>query len=348
MLLKEQIEEFRDYLKKAENPLFLFDDDPDGTSSYLLLRKYINKGKGVMVKAKPVVGEEYLRKVQENSPDLIVILDMPMVDQEFIDKVNVPIIWLDHHQPVKRKGVHYYNPRMNPPEDNNPTTYYSYKISEEQNTWIAAVGCFADWYYPDFVNKIYSLYPGLIPKNESKKPEEVLFGSRLGDLIRTISFLLKGSITEVNNSINVLSRIESPFEILDQTTSRGKYLYKKVDGLRKEYNLVLDKALKTKERDDILVVEHPKTRHSFVSELSTELSYRTRKTLIVTREDKDRMKMSIRSTDTHLPKLLNEALVGLDGYGGGHELACGANVKLDHFPEFLERFKNLVKSKSSR
>ena len=50
MLLKTQIEEFRSYLKKSENPLFLFDDDPDGTCAYLLLSKYINKGKGVMVK----------------------------------------------------------------------------------------------------------------------------------------------------------------------------------------------------------------------------------------------------------------------------------------------------------
>ena len=348
MLLKKQIEEFRKYLKKSENPLFLFDDDPDGTSSYLLLKKYINKGKGVMIKAKPVVGEEYLRKVEENSPDLVVILDMPIVDQEFIDKVNVPILWLDHHQPLKRKGVHYYNPRINPPKDNNPTTYYAYKIAEDQNTWIASMGCFADWYYPDFIDKIYALYPGLIPKNNTNKPEEILFGSRLGELIRTVSFLLKGSITEVNRSISILSKIESPFEILDQTTPRGKYLYKKVSNFRNEYKSVLDEALRVKEKDGILLINHPKTQHSFVSELSTELSYRTRKTLIVTREDKGRMKMSVRSTNIKLPKLLDEALLGLDGYGGGHELACGANVSLEDFPEFLERFKSLIKKKSSR
>ena len=65
MTREKQIEEFREYLKKAENPLFLFDDDPDGISSYLLLKKYIGKGKGVMVKAKPVVSEEFLRKIEE-------------------------------------------------------------------------------------------------------------------------------------------------------------------------------------------------------------------------------------------------------------------------------------------
>jgi single-stranded DNA-specific DHH superfamily exonuclease len=348
MLPKEQIEEFREYLKKSENPLFLFDDDPDGTSAYLLLKKYINKGKGVMVKAKPFVGEDYLKKVEENSPDLVVILDMPIVDQDFIDKVNVPILWLDHHQPIKRKGVHYYNPRLNSPVDNNPTTYYAYKIAEDQNTWIAAMGCFADWYYPDFIEKIYELYPGLIPKKDTNKPEEILFDSRLGDLIRTLSFLLKGSTTEVNRSISIFSKLESPFEILDQTTPRGKYLYNKVSNFRNEYKKVLAEASEVKEEDGVLYINHPKTQHSFVSELSTELSYRTKKTLIVAREDNGRMKMSIRSTYIKLPDIVNEALIGLDGYGGGHELACGASINTNDFPEFLERFKNLIKKKSSR
>ena len=34
MLSKEQIQEIRDALKKAKNPLFFFDDDPDLTGHY--------------------------------------------------------------------------------------------------------------------------------------------------------------------------------------------------------------------------------------------------------------------------------------------------------------------------
>ena len=98
----------------------------------------------------------------------------------------------------------------------------------------------------------------------------------------------------------------------------------------------------------MLYINHPKTQHSFVAELSTELSYRTKKTLIVAREDWDRMKMSIRSTYIKLPDIVNESLLGLDGYGGGHELACGASINTNDFPKFLERFKNLIKKKSSR
>ena len=40
MLTDAQIQEIRGFLEKAENPLFLFDDDPDGLTSYLLLKKH--------------------------------------------------------------------------------------------------------------------------------------------------------------------------------------------------------------------------------------------------------------------------------------------------------------------
>jgi nanoRNase/pAp phosphatase (c-di-AMP/oligoRNAs hydrolase) len=37
-----------------------------------------------------------------------------------------------------------------------------------------------------------------------------------------------------------------------------------------------------------------------------------------------------------------KALEGLEGFGGGHEKACGANIKLKDFDMFVERFGELV------
>jgi hypothetical protein len=54
------------------------------------------------------------------------------------------------------------------------------------------------------------------------------------------------------------------------------------------------------------------------------------------------MKCSIRSAKEILPPLIEKALNGLEGYGGGHEHACGLNIKSIHFEEFLERFKKMV------
>ena len=49
--------------------------------------------------------------------------------------------------------------------------------------------------------------------------------------------------------------------------------------------------------------------------------------------------MSIRSKKILLQEALEKSLAGLDGYGGGHETACGANVKERDFNEFVSRMK---------
>src|SRR3989344_7354054 len=66
MISEKQIENIRQELKESENPLFFFDDDPDGLCSYLLLRKYIEKGKGVVVKGSATLDVKYIKKVEEN------------------------------------------------------------------------------------------------------------------------------------------------------------------------------------------------------------------------------------------------------------------------------------------
>ena len=54
------------------------------------------------------------------------------------------------------------------------------------------------------------------------------------------------------------------------------------------------------------------------------------------------MKCSMRSTKIVLPPLIEKSLAGLRGYGGGHELACGLNVDVDDFDEFLRRFREML------
>ena len=49
MLTNKQIEEIKEHLEKAQNPLFFYDNDADGLCSFLLLRRYLGRGKGVGV-----------------------------------------------------------------------------------------------------------------------------------------------------------------------------------------------------------------------------------------------------------------------------------------------------------
>src|SRR3989344_6764795 len=110
MLSQQQIQEIRDALEQAKNPLFFFDDDTDGLTSFLLLYRKYKKGHGVPVKAPQTEENLYLRKIREYDPDLVVVLDRPVLPQTLLNQMHVPVVWIDHHEPVSRQGVQYYNP----------------------------------------------------------------------------------------------------------------------------------------------------------------------------------------------------------------------------------------------
>ncbi len=343
MIPEKQLQEIRDYLKKTENPLFFHDDDPDGICSYLLLKKYIDKGKGTMVKMAPILDSTLLRKVEEYSPDYIFIVDIPIVTQEFIDSVNVPVVWIDHHPPVKLKGVHYYNPRLNEPKDKKPATYYCYKVTK-QNIWLAMIGCLGDGLLPEFTKDFIKEYPDLLDEDASIK--KAIYNSRIGKLVEIFSFTPKGRTSEVNKAVNIISKIESPYEILDQTTPKGKYIVRRIKGLYSEYEKLLKKALAEVPKEKVFFFSYATSKNSFTSELATDLLHKhPSKIIIVGREKDDRIKLSIRSSNIDISKVTKDCMSNIRGYAGGHEFACGGNILKEDFPIFLKRFKDKIKQK---
>lgn len=339
MIPQEQLDLIEKYLVESENPLFFYHDDPDGVSSYLLLKKYIDRGYGVILKTTPNLSEEYVRKVQEYTPDKVFVLDMPIIDQEFIDKVNVPIIWIDHHPPIKRQGAKYFNPRLKNPRDSRSASYWCYKITN-QNKWIAALGIIGDWQVPDFLKELKKEYPDLITEKTQPK---LLFKTKFGRLCKIVTFLLKGRISTVKKNINALLKINSPYDLLEGKTTDGKYLLKQITKIEKEYNELLEQAVNLKTEDDFLIFVYPSKKTSFTGELSNELLFKfPKKYVIVGREKDDRIKMGLRSSKKPIQKALEKALVGIDGYGGGHEKACGANVAKEDFNQFIENFKRFI------
>lgn len=329
------------YLKKAENPLFFYDDDQDGLASYILLSKYIDKGKGIALKSSPVLDNIYLRKIKELSPDYIFILDKPILTQEFVDQVKVPIIWIDHHPVIDIKGVKHYNPRIHDENDNRPTSYWCYQITK-QNLWIAMCGIIGDWYVPEYIEDFVKQYPDII-KNY-KNPGKILFETEFGKLIRLIGFLLKGNITQIKKNVAVLKKIESPYEILNQTNSRGKFLYKHFEKIEKNYQEIMSIAKKRVTRSKLLIFTYPANRHSLTSFLSNELLHTyPNKIIIIGREKEDQMIMSFRSAKIKVLPILEKALIGINGHGGGHDHACGGGVAIEQFDEFIENFKKAMK-----
>lgn len=340
MLTEKEILDARKLLQEAVNPLYLFDDDTDGLCSFLVLKKRFEKGIGIAIKTAPELDSSYLQKVNEIQPDLVVILDKPLVAREFLEGINVPIVWIDHHPAVNTKNVYYFNPRLHDKDDSKPTSYQCYLISGEES-WIALLGCIGDWYVPEFYETFLKKYPDLFkPTNDAGV---VLYETRFGGLAKIFMFLLKGKTAEIRKNISVLLKIETPYEILDGLSSRGKYLMKRTEKPMKEYNELLEKAVKEAADDKFLIFVYPSTKNSYTGELSNELFYRfPERFIIVGREKSGEIKMSLRCRKLKLPGIIEKALVGVKGYGGGHDQASGGCVSQEDFERFIKNIKEDV------
>lgn len=337
MIPKKQLLEIKEHLDKSENPLIFFDSDPDGLCSYLLFKRYLKRGKGIACERNKDL-LNYLNKIKEFSPDRIFILDLFDVSQEFIDNVNVPIIWIDHHPIVKRKGIKHFNPMNYGDKKSKPTSYLCYKIVN-QDMWLSMIGCVADWFIPDFAKEFVKKYPGLYDI-KVKDPAQVYHSRGLGELIEIFTFILKTNHSEIIKNASIIAKIQSPFEILNQETPKGKYIYKSAKKNGIYYSRLLKQALNTKPQKKLYLFVYPKGQKSYRSYLSNQLLFKHRtKFMIIGTEDEDYVKMSLRSGKFRVLPILKKALKDVDGYGGGHEYACGAAVKKDDFPKFIDNIK---------
>jgi len=338
-LTENQISKIREELENCKNPIIFFHDDADGLCSFLLLYRFVKQGKGIIIKTTPKIDEKFARNVAEYGADKVFIVDIAIVDQEFIDAVDVPIIWIDHHTPLKREKVMYFNPRINDPKDNLPVSSLCYQVVKE-DLWIATLGTIADWHWPKFIEEFKKQYPDLLDESVNDS-ETALFETKVGKLIDMISFCLKGTTKEAISCAKILTRIKTPYEILNEETAAGKYIHNKYEEVNKEYQSLLKRALKQKADGKILLFRYLHGKISFTKDIANEFLHRfPDKIIIIAREKSGEMKISLRSKDIPILPVLEKSLQGINGFGGGHEFACGANIMKDDFDRFIENIKS--------
>lgn len=344
MIPKEQLEAFKTTVLNAKRPLFFYDDDADGLCSYLLCYRARGDGVGVRVGSSATVTPEYARKVDENLPDLVVILDKPNVDPEFLAQVNVPVLWLDHHEPQKPgKGVTYLNPRIEDDKDNKSTTYWVYRaLGRPEDLWMAAVGSISDWQITDLAEEFWSAYPKIL--HPVKEPPEALYGTPFGELCKLFQFNLKGDAAGVRTAVKILSRVESAEELLEHNTPRSKLIYKRFEKLHREYERYLIAARKSVGKDRLVFHEFSYMETSLLAELANQMLFEfPEKIILLTRVHNGDHKLSIRSKDYDIASAVKEAMAkGIRGNAGGHMHACGGNIKSEDFPLFLETFTDAI------
>ncbi len=333
----------REELDMCKKPLFLYHDDADGLSSFLLLYRYKKEGQGFIVKQTPVIDERFLRKVEEYQPDKIFIVDIARVEDSFTDNVHVPIIWIDHHGPYDAGKTKYFNPRLKDPSLNLPASYLCYKVVE-QDLWVAMTGIVGDWvYHEETYKKFAEEYADLLSV-DVKTPEKALFDTKIGEMAKIFNFVLKGDVKSALQCAKVLTRIKDPYEIFNQTTSQGKYIWKKYKKVADMYDSLLADAKKSESDEKVILFKYYEDKTSFTGEVANELLYRNpEKIIIIARMKGGEAKCSVRSgKNIILPPLLEKAMMNLGGRSGGHEHACGAVLPEENLKELIENIKKEI------
>ena len=345
MLTQQQITEIREHLEKAQNPLFFFDNDVDGLVSYLLFKRFLDRGKAVAVKGSHSLDTPYYRKINELKPDYIFILDIPLASKEFLEKLeqeNLPTVWIDHHNVEKPESNHinYYNPYHND-KTNEPVSYLNYKITnQKQDLWLAVAGCVSDYYLPEFYKEFEEKYPELTKKNP-KNPFDVLFNSQIGKIARILDFSLKDTTTNVLKMLRFMSKIKSPQDILEETPET-RQLFKRYNEINPKYQDIIKRARKLSKEKIIFFTYSGDI--SLSSNLANQLSYEfPKKIIIVAYVSKGMANLSIRGNFVDVRTMTLKTIEKLEGArGGGHEHATGAKIREEDLDKFKQSFLDLL------
>lgn len=345
MLTKEQLQKIREHLNNAQNPVFFFDNDQDGLCSFLLLQKYLGRGKGFPIKTSPALTKDYLRKVEEFNSDYIFILDKPEVSEDFvkeIEKKNIPIVWIDHHEILPEKipnYVNYYNPLFNKDKTSEPVTYICYNITKrKEDMWIAIAGCISDNFVPDFYNDFMKDFPELCKKDDDAF--NIFYGSDIGKIARILGFGLKDKISNVIAMVKFLISCKSPYNFLEENP-KNKFIFKRFYEVDKKYQKILEKAKKFANYEKLLFFKYSGDT-SMSSDIANALKYTYPDKFIVVLYNKG-AKANISARGKDVKKVILEVIDGLESAtGGGHENAVGAQIRKEDISEFEKRVKKLL------
>ena len=351
MLTKKQIEEIKEHLEKAQNPIFYYDNDADGLCSFLILRRYIGRGKGVSVRSYPDLDARYAKKAQELNSDYVFVLDKPVISKGFveeIDKMQLPFVWIDHHDEVDEFSGKYdkfyaYNPAKNKGKDKSfePVSYLAYKITgRKEDLWISTMGCIADCFMPDFAQEFVEKYPDYWGK--VKTAFDAFYLTEIGKIAFALNFGLKDSITNVIQLQNFLIGCKGPEDVFLEVNANRNFRKKNAE-IRKKYDLLLDRAKKNITGNLIFFSYAGET--SMSSDLSNALYYfYPDKYIAVAYKNGGKINISMRGEG--IKKILKDILKDFENSsGGGHEKAVGATIRASDLERFKEALSDVVNKK---
>ncbi len=351
MLTKKQQQTLKEHLERSQNPVFFYDNDADGLCSFLLLRRWLGRGKGVAVRSYPDLDVGYAKRAQDLRADAVFVLDKPVLSQAFVDEIalqGLPFIWIDHHAvqegqiEKKRDNFFIYNPARNKGKNKSsePVTFHVYQLTQrKEDLWIAMMGCIADHHLPAFAHEFAKLYPEFWSSQSISQPFDAYYGTEIGSVARALAMGLKDSLSHVVALQNFLIACKHPSDVLSEveTNSHFRATYQKIRG---RYDRLLGEA--QKEIDKKLIFFQYGGETSMSADLANELSYRNSGKVIAVAYLKGAVaNISLRGKKIRgmLEKVLKQFP---DAHGGGHEDAVGARVQTNDLARFREALEKEI------
>ena len=345
MLSEAEIKSIRNHLENAQNPLFFFDNDDDGLCSFLLLRRFIDRGKGIAIKSFPDLNVGYARKIHELKPDYIFILDKPIVSDGFLkeaQELGLPVVWIDHHDVPfpnldENGNVYYFNSMRSEKPSSEPVTYWCYKVvNRKEDLWIALAGCIGDGYLPEFSEEAEKKYPELWRKVSSAF--EGVYSTNLGKIARILSFSLKDRTSNVVNMIKFMFKA-NPSDVLQE--SKKNFMLERFNQIDSKYEKLVDKAKLTAGKGKLVYFQYGGDL-SISAEIANELSYLfSDKIVVVAYLSGTKANLSLRGKG--IKEITLKALEGIEGArGGGHKDATGAQMNVEDLPRFKDSIEKII------
>ncbi len=342
MLTSQQLEEIRNQLERSQNPLFFYDNDADGLCSFLILRRALDRGRGVAIKSFPDLKAQYNHKVKELNPDLIVILDKAELSKEFAnhaEELGIPILWIDHHESKTPQETIQKTSYFNSIPTAEPISYIAQKIfNRPQDIWLSIIGCIGDVYMPNFADKFSEENPDLLPSTTDAFT--ALQGTTIGKLARMLNFGLMDTTTHVVQLTKYLFKATGPYDLLEENSST-KQFHKRTNQLTQFFNTQIEKAESHFNKNSPILFFTYSGNTSMSSEIANHLSFLHQdKTIIVAFLRPEKANISIRGKSAL--KITKELIENIpDATGGGHIEATGAMVPIHNFPKFKENIKKI-------
>jgi single-stranded DNA-specific DHH superfamily exonuclease len=346
MLTKKEVKSLQEHLKKAKNPIFFFDNDPDGLCSFVILKRYLGRGMGIVLrktKSSPAeLNKDYFKKVEENNADYIFVLDKPVIEQEFIDlaeEKNIPLVHLDHHNVPHPKYKNYYNP-FHSAGTIEPTCYLCYKLAENKEyQGITAVGCLTEVYLPDFMQEYGKANKDLVDF-DYKSALDILYNTQLGKITMMVSFAMRDDTEHLDDMIKFLLSASKIEDLIIETPQTKEFL-ERFEKLYAQYKKLIKEAEAVAKGDIIYLEYHGKS--SMIRFTAHELFYRhPQSAVIVVHVNKDFVEVSLRWNKDIVTAIKNTLNIIRDARGGGRGQLAAAYFSADQLPKFKKKILNEI------